>query len=106
VIVGKDLLLLATLDAVLRTTLVTTFDPEGVKRTTDDVVANAGKVTDTSAANQNDRVFLKVVTFTTDVGTDFATVGETDSGDLTERRVRLLRSLSLHLETHTSTLRT
>jgi hypothetical protein len=103
---GKNLFFLAALDAVLRTTLVATVDPEGVERTTDDVVANAGKVTDTAATDQNDRVFLKVVTFTTDVGADFTTVGESDSSDLSKRGVRLLRSLSLHLKTHTSALRT
>ena len=102
---GKNLFL-AALDAVLRTALVATIDTEGVERTTDDVVTNAGKVTDTSATNQDDRVFLKVVTFAADVGTDFAPVGESDSSDLAERGVRLLRSLSLHLQTHTSTLRT
>jgi hypothetical protein len=77
-------LFLAALDAVLRTTLVATVDPEGVERTTDDVVANAGKVTDTAATNQNDRVLLKVVTFTTDVGADFTSVRKTDSGNLAE----------------------
>jgi hypothetical protein len=99
-------LFLAALDAILRTTLVATVDPEGVERTTDDVVTNAGKVTDTSATNQNDRVFLKVVTFAADIGTDFTPIGESDSSDLSKRGVRLLRSLSLHLKTHTSALRT
>jgi hypothetical protein len=102
---GKNLFL-AALDAVLRTTLVTTIDTKGVERTTNDVVTNAGKVTDTTATNQDDRVFLKVVAFAADVGTDFTPVGESDSSDLAERGVRLLRSLSLHLKTHTSTLRT
>ena len=74
----KDLFL-AALDAVLRTTLVATVDTERVERTADDVVSNAGKVTDSTAANQHDRVFLKVVTFTTDVRADFTSVRKSDS---------------------------
>ena len=35
--------------------------------TANDVVFNTRKVFDTTAANENDRVLLQVVTFTTDV---------------------------------------
>jgi len=99
-------LFLAALDAVLRTTLVATVDTERVERTADDVVSNAWKVADSTAANQHDGVFLEVVTFATDVGADFTSVGKSDSCHLSERGVRLLGSLSLHLKTHASTLRT
>ena len=67
-------LFLAALDAVLRTTLVATVDPEGVERTTDDVVANAGKVTDTSATHKHDGVLLEVVPFAANVSGDFLAI--------------------------------
>ena len=99
-------LFLAALDAVLRTTLTATIDTERVERTADDVVPDAWKVTDSTPANQHDGVFLKIVTLTTDVGADFTSVGKSDSCHLSQRRVRLLGSLSLHLKTHASALRT
>ena len=94
--------LLASLDAVLRTALRTTVDTQGVERTANDVVPNAGKVPDSSTAHEHDRVLLEVVSFTADVGADLTTIGESHAGDLSQGGVRLLRGLGLHLKADTS----
>jgi hypothetical protein len=93
---AADESLLRTLDAVLRTSLLTTFDSQSVERTTNNVVSNTGKVTYTTTANKHDGVFLKVVTFTTDVCGNFLTVGKTHTCDLPQRGVRLLRGDGSH----------
>ena len=60
------------------------------------MVTDTGQVLDTAAANHNDGVLLQVVADTGNVGGHFVTVGETDTGDLTQSGVRLLRSRGTH----------
>ena len=99
-------LLLASLHAVLGSTLRSAVDTESVEGTSDDVVANTGKVSDTTTSNEHDRVLLEVVPLSTDVCTDLATVGQPNSSNLTERGVWFLRGLGLHLKADTSSLGT
>ena len=90
---GEELLLLAglgTLCTVLGTGLHTVLHTLSIQSTTDDVVTNTGKVLNTAAANQDDRVLLQVMAFTGDISGNFHTVGQTHTGDLTQCRVRLL----------------
>src|SRR3546814_18488428 len=82
---------LGTLRAVLRTALLAVLHPLGVEHAAQDVIAHAGKVAYTAAADQHNAVFLEVVAFAGDVGDDFALVGQADLGNLAERRVRLFR---------------
>jgi hypothetical protein len=49
-------------------------------------------------------VFLQVVAFTTDVRNDFEAVRQTNLGNLTECRVRLLRRRGVHTGAHATTL--
>jgi hypothetical protein len=86
----------ALLDTILRTRTATTIHAEAVEATTDDVITNTRKVLYTAAANENDGVFLEVVTFTRDVCSDFVTGGKTHTSDLTQCGVRLLRGLGLN----------
>ena len=60
------------------------------------MVTDTGQVLDTAAANHNDGVLLQVVADTGNVGGHFVTVGETNTGDLTQSGVRLLRSRGTH----------
>ena len=83
--------LLRTLGAVLRTALAAILDALRVEHAAQHVVAHAGKVAHTAAADQHDAVFLQVVAFARDVADDFALVRQADLGDLAQRRVRLLR---------------
>lgn len=70
------------------------------------MVANAWKVTDSTATNEHDGVLLEVVSFTADVGSDFLAVRKANPGDLSECRVRLLRGHCANLQAHATTLRT
>ena len=54
------------------------------------MIADAGQVLDTSAANQHHRMFLQFVAFTRDVGINLHLVGQPDPGYLAQRRIRLL----------------
>ena len=85
------LLGLRTLLTVLGTALHTTLNTLGVERTADDVVTHAGEVLDTTAANQNDGVLLKVMADTGDVGGNLVAIRQANTGDLTKCGVRLLR---------------
>src|SRR4029078_4163054 len=81
---------LRLLGALLRAALVAAAPARGVARSAHDVRANARKILHTTAANEHDRVLLEVVAFAGDVGGDFEAVGETDTGNLAERRDRPL----------------
>jgi hypothetical protein len=84
--------------------LTALVDTESIERATNDVVADTRKVFHPTATNEDDGVFLKVVSFTADVGDDFEAVGETHFGHLAERRVRLLRGAGHYLEADSAAL--
>src|SRR5574344_1227088 len=69
---------LRALGTVLGTGLLAVLDALGVQRAADDVVTHTGKVLHTAAADKHDRVFLKVVAFTADVGNDLKAVGRSE----------------------------
>ncbi len=97
-------MLLGALDAVLRTTLLAVIDSERIERTTDDVIPNTWKVTDTPATDENNGVLLEVVTFTTDVGGHFLAIGKSNASHLAKRRAGLLGCDGSDLETDTTSL--
>jgi hypothetical protein len=69
------------------------------------MVADAGKVLHTAAANQDDRVLLEVVSLTRDVGSDFESVSQAYTGYLTQRRVWLFRRGGINASAHSALLR-
>src|SRR5262245_49578627 len=86
---GTSLASSGLLGAVARPGLLPIADAGGVEGAPDDLVADAGEVLHPAAPNQDDRVFLQVVTDAGDVGGDLDPGGQTDAGDLPEGRVRL-----------------
>src|SRR4026207_38861 len=60
------------------------------------MVADAGKILHTATANQHDRVFLEVMSFTRDVRSDLESIRETHARDLTESRIGLLWRRGVH----------
>src|SRR5437868_12342420 len=96
---------LRTLRAVLRTTLLTVLDALGIEDAAEDVVAHAGQVLDAAAADHDHRVLLKVMAFTRDVADHFEAVGQAHLGDLTKRRVRLLRGRGVDARANAALLR-
>src|SRR3954463_6336679 len=86
-----DRSLLRTLGAVLRTALLAVLDALRVEHTAQDVVAHTRQVLDAATADHDHRVLLEVMALTRDVADHLEAVGEPHLGDLTKRRVRLLR---------------
>src|SRR5262245_1944795 len=80
-----------TLGAVFRTALLAVLDALGVEHAAQDVVAHARQVLDAAAADHHHRVLLQVMALARDVADHLEAVGQTNLGDLAERRVRLLR---------------
>src|SRR5438132_10904254 len=97
--------LLRTLRAVLGTTLLTVLDALGIEDAAEDVVAHAGRILDAAAADHDHRVLLKVMAFTRDVTDLFEAVGQAHLGDLTKRRVRLLRGRGVDARANAALLR-
>src|SRR5688500_10438207 len=100
---GMSALLL--LRAIPAASLLAVADTLGVQRTTDDLVPDAGEVLHTATADQHDRVLLKVVTDTGDVGRHLDTVAQSHTGHLAQRRVRLLRRGGVHTRADATPLR-
>src|SRR6478609_4570857 len=82
---------LLLLGAVAAASLLTVLDALGVEGAADDLVADTGKVLHPAAANEHDRVLLKVVTDARDVRRDLDAAAQAHTGDLAEGGVRLLR---------------
>lgn len=85
--VKKTLGLLRTVTA---SGLLTTVDTEGIAGSANDLVSNPWQVPHTTTTDENDGVFLKVVTFTWDVNRDFLAVAQANPSDFSQGRVRLL----------------
>src|ERR1041385_485189 len=79
------------LGSVLRAGLLTVGDAGRVERGADHLVAEARQVLDAAAAYEHHGVLLQVVALARDVGADLEPVRQANAGDLTKRRVRLLR---------------
>lgn len=86
----------AFLRAVLGPALFTIRHTLGIERAAYRVVPNARKVLNPATADQYDRVFLKVMADAWDVGGNFETVCQANAANLTERRIRLLRSRGIN----------
>jgi len=76
--------LLGSFSAVLGTGLFPVGNPGSIQAATNGVVTNTRQVLDPAAPDQDHGVFLQVVTFTTDVRTDFIAVGQAYTTNLTQ----------------------
>ena len=81
------------------------FDSETVESAADDVIPDTRKVFDTTSADEDDRVLLKVMSFTWDVGDDFLAVCEANLCDFAQRGVRFFWRARHHLHAHAAALR-
>ena len=97
--------LLRTLGAVFRAGLLAVLDALRIEHAAKDVVTDTGKVANTAAADEHNRVLLQVVAFARNVGDDFAAVRQTNLGDFTKCRVRLLRRRRINARANTAFLR-
>ena len=69
------------------------------------MITDTRDVLDSSAADQHNAVLLQIVTNTGDVSGDFDPVGQSDSGDLSQCRIRFLRGDGLNGCANASLLR-
>src|SRR5215471_8558179 len=97
---------LLLLRAVPATRLLAVLHALGVERAADDLVPDAGQVLHPAAADENDRVLLKVVADPRNVGGDLDLAGQPDTGDLAEGGVGLLRGGRVDAGAHPAALRT
>ena len=104
----KRLLLrfLRPLGTIERTGLGPALYASGIQSSSKDVVANTRKVLHTTATNQHDAVFLKVVALARYVCIDLFLVGEPDTRYLTHSGIRLFGSGRVNTDTDTAPLRT
>ena len=72
--------------------LLAAVDAEGIAASTDDLVTNPGEIANTTAADEDDRVFLEIVTFAGNVDRDFLAIAQPDAGDFPQGRVGFLGS--------------
>ena len=86
-----NLLFLRSLSTVLGTRLISVRHTSGIQSAADDVITDTRDVLNSSAADQHNAVLLQIVTNTGDVSGNFDPVGQSDSGDLSQCRIRFLR---------------
>ena len=91
--------------SVLRTALPPVSYSRCIQNAPDRVITNTGQILYSPSPNQHNRMFLEIVALATNVTGDLKTVRQPYSGDLPERRIRLLRSCRIHPRTHPPFLR-
>lgn len=72
------------LSAVFGSSIFSAFDPDRVEGAADNVVPHSGQIFDSAAPNQHDRVLLKIVTNSRNIGRDLDAVGQSDARDLAQ----------------------
>ena len=70
------------------------------------MIPNPGEVLDTSTTNQNDGVFLQIMSDARDIGSDLDPIGEPDTRDFSQCRVGFFGCGCVHPRAYTSALRT
>jgi hypothetical protein len=91
--------------AILRAPLFAIGNSHRIERAANHVVAHAGQILNTATANQNDRMFLQVMTNAGNVGRDFNSISQSNSCHLAQRRVWLLGCLRIDARTNATLLR-
>ncbi len=91
--------------SVLRTALFAVLDTYGIESAADDVITNTRKILDTAASDEDDAVFLQIVSFARNISGNFDSVRQTYTSHLTKSGVRLLRGRGVHSRADTALLR-
>jgi len=69
------------------------------------MVPNTGKILDPTSFDKHNRVLLKVVAFSRNIGRDFDPVCETNTSHFPESGIRFFRCGSIYTSTNTPLLR-
>jgi hypothetical protein len=102
---GRHVLSLWFFGPVLRPPLLAVIHATCVQCSTDDVIANTGKIPDSTTTDQHHGVLLKIVSLARNVGSYFHSIRQTNAGNLPKRRVWLLRRHRSNLGTYATLLR-
>src|SRR5262245_27188604 len=89
---------LLALCTVLGAGLLALGDALAVEHASNNMVSDARQVADPAASDQDDRVFLQVVSLAADVGGDLFMIREPDASHLAEGGIRLLGGHRLDLK--------
>ena len=98
-------LFLGALGAVERAALVALGNAGSIQRAADDVVTDTGQIAHTAAADQHDGVLLQIVANARNVASTFDGIGQADSRNFTQSRIRLLGRGGFHAQAHAALLR-
>jgi hypothetical protein len=77
----------------------------GIQGATDDVITDSWKIFYPSSSNENNGMFLKIVTNPRDVCGDLDSIGQSHSGNFSKGRIRFLRSGRIDSNANPSFLR-
>jgi len=92
--------------SILRTSLLAILNTLGVERSSNNVIPDPWKVFHSPTSDEDDRVFLKIVSLTRDVRRDLDTAHEADTRNFPERRIGLLRCRGVYSCAYSPPLRT
>lgn len=98
--------LLWPFSAVFGTALLAISNPQRIEGASNDVVSDTWKVLYTAAANEHNGVFLQIVPDPRDIGGDFYTVCEANTGDFTQGRIGFLWRHGIYANANSPFLRT
>ena len=97
--------LLRPFGPVFGASLAARVDSGGVESAANDMISDAREVFHPTAANEHYGVLLEVMPFTPDVCRDLEAISQSNTSDLTERRIRLLRSRGVYARAYSPLLR-
>src|SRR5690606_20521946 len=91
---------LGLLGAITRTALATGFHTARVELTANNAIANTRQILNATTLHQHRTVLLQIVSLARDVSCHFDIVTQAHTGNLTQRRVRLLGGRRAHTGTN------
>jgi len=103
---GNPKLLFGPLSPVLRSALLPVLHCGAIQGSAHNVVTNSREVFYAAPADEDDAMFLEVMTLSADISDDLFSVRKTNPSHFSERRVRLFWGFCLHLKADASALRT
>ncbi len=80
-------------------------DARSIQCPSDSVISDSGQVFNPSATNKYNRVFLKIVTLTSDVRIDLKSIRQPHSANFTQGRIRFLWRRGIYPEAYSTPLR-
>ena len=84
--------------SIFASLLFSAFNAGKIQNAADNVIANARKIFNPAAADNHNGMFLQVMAFTRNICGNFLAVGQANSGNFPQSRVRFFRSGGKNLD--------